>query len=342
MTQGHMHRRAVLAGAAAVAMMRPAPGAATTDAIFGDVAKRAAALDQLHALVVMERGKIRFSRAFRGPALDRTVNVKSVSKTILALTTGIAVARGVLPGPEARLVDVAPAIVPRNATPSVQEIRLSHLLTMTAGLQRTSGPYYGDWVASRNWTSYVLTRPQVAAPGARFQYSTGVFHVLGAAIASAAGRDLHALTQEWLARPLGIEIPPWTRAPEGFFMGGNNMALSPLGLARLGETVRNAGRLDGAAVIPADWIETSWRARTRSPFSGDDYGFGWFLTRLGGVDVAYGRGYGGQMLYVVPAAEAVIAVTSDPTRPARTRGHVGDLNRLVATGILPALGAAGG
>lgn len=338
-----------MAGASATLMLGALPLKAQAqapnpafDPAFGEVAARADALDQLRALVVMQGGELRFARAFRGPALQRTVNVKSVSKTILALMTGIAIGRGILPGAEARLVDVAPGIVPRGASETVGEIRLSHLLSMTAGLERTSGRNYGRWVESRNWVSHVLTRPVVAEPGARFQYSTGTFHVLGAALATAAGRDLHALARDWLGRPLGIDIPSWTRAPEGFLMGGNNMALSPLGLGRLGETVRRGGDWQGSQVIPTDWIETSWQARTRSPFSGDEYGFGWFLTRLGDVDAAYGRGYGGQMLYVLPGAETVVAITSDPNRPARTRGHVGALNRLVANDILPALGAIGG
>ncbi len=324
-------RRAFLAGAGAALLAAPARAA------FDETRRRAAALDQLRSLVIVHRGEIRLAEALRGPAPDRPVNVKSVSKTLVALLTGCAIREGVVSGPGARLAEVAPRLIPKGADPRVEAITLGPLLSMTAGLERTSGTNYGRWVESRNWVAHALSRPFVAEPGASFQYSTGAFHVLGAALAVASGRCLHALASDWLARPLGVAIPPWTRDPQGYFMGGNEMALSPLGLARIGECVRAGGLWEGGSAIPADWIEESWAPRARSPFSGDLYGYGWFLTELGGAPCAYARGYGGQMLFVLPGAELTVAVTSDPTRPARTEGHVGDIRRLVAETVLPAL-----
>lgn len=301
---------------------------------YAQAIAKARTLDQLHALVVVQDGEVVVAQAFRGPAPDVPVNVKSVSKTIVALLTGIAINQGALSGTDARLGDLIADLIPPGAQPRVQDITVADLLTMQAGLQRTSGPYYGDWVASSNWVANALGRPFVAEPGAQFLYSTGSFHVLGAVLSRATGRSLHDLAQSWLGAPLGIAIPPWTRDPQGFYLGGNNMALSPLGMARIGETVRQGGRWQGQQVIPAGWIETSWQPRTRSPFSGDFYGYGWFLRHLGGAPTAYARGYGGQMLYVIPEHALTVAITSDPTRPARTHGHVGDLNRLVSDSII--------
>jgi CubicO group peptidase (beta-lactamase class C family) len=169
-------------------------------------------------------------------------------------------------------------------------------------------------------------------------YSTGSYHVLGAALARAADRSLLALARDWLGEPLGIEIPPWTRDPQGFYMGGNEMSLSPMALFRFGEMWRRRGAWNGTRVLSEAWVEASWVPRTRSPFSGHDYGYGWFLAEMGGHRVAYARGYGGQMLYVVPGLGMTVVVTSDPTRPARSEGHVGELNDLLAEEIIPASG----
>ncbi len=90
-------------------------------------------------------------------------------------------------------------------------------------------------------------------------------------------------------------------------------------------------------MVPASWLERKIREpRGRSPFSGDLYGYGWFLTRVDGAQAAYGRGYGGQMLLVVPERGLSVAITSDPTQPARSGGYFGDLRDLAAqivTGI---------
>ena len=46
------------------------------------------------------------------------------------------------------------------------------------------------------------------------------------------------------------------------------------------------------------------------------------------MQAAYGRGYGGQMLCVVPERRLVVVATSDPTLPARSSGYFGDLKAL--------------
>ena len=331
----------VLSAAAAAALALRAPGARASDASasFASAERRAESLEQLHALVIANADEILFARAFRGPPADRPVNVKSVSKTIVALLTGIAIEQQVLPSADATIAELAPELIPPEAEPAVAEIAVSDLLTMRAGLERTSGPNYGAWVESRDWIAHALSRPMVAEPGEDFLYSTGSYHILGAILAQRSGRSLLTLAREWLGDPLGIDVSPWTRDPQGYFMGGNNMALAPTDLVRIGQSVLTGGVWGARTVVPPAWIETSWQPRTRSPFSGDDYGYGWFLTRLDGEEVAYARGYGGQMLYVARDKGVVAAITSDPTRPARSQGYAGELKRLFAEEILPNVSA---
>jgi CubicO group peptidase (beta-lactamase class C family) len=326
-------RRSTLAGLAAIIYSSP-PGWASGVRFAGAV-DRARTFDQIRSLVIGVNGDIVIAEAIRGPAVDRAVNVKSVSKTIVAALTGIAIDRGVLPGPDARLSDVAPDLIPRSADPKVGEITVADLLTMQAGLERTSGGNYGAWVSSRNWVADALSRPMVAEPGSRMLYSTGSYHVLGAVLTEVTGRSLLDLARSWLGAPLDVDIPPWTRDPQGYYMGGNEMSLSPLAMFRFGEVYRLGGAVGDTRVMSEQWVRESLTPRTRSFFSGDLYGFGWFIRRVGEHEVAYARGYGGQMIYVVPSLALTVAVTSDPNLPARSDGHVGDLNRLLADVILP-------
>lgn len=321
-------RRLLLAAPAAIALTGGRARAQAADAFLTD----AAAMEQLWSLTVARDGRTAFAERFRGPPPDRAVNVKSVSKTVLATLTGAAIDRGALPGPEATLSRVAPGLIPEGADPRVAGITIGDLLGLRAGLEPTSGANYGAWVSSRNWGSYALSRPMVADPGTRFLYSTGTTHVLGAVLAEATGRDLLALARAWIGAPLGIEIAPWSRDPQGRYFGGNDMVLTPDALLRLGEAYRTGG---GGVVSPG-WIERAWTPRTRSPFSRDAYGYGWFLRTARGLRIAYGRGYGGQMLWVVPEAGITAVAISDPTLPARSEGHVGDLQRLLVERILPA------
>lgn len=321
-------RRATLAlGLGALIPLR-----AHAQAPFAEAVQAAAGMDQLNCLMIAQNGRTVVEQAFRGPAPGRIVNIKSASKTVLAALVGAAIDRGVIPGVTARLGDLAPRLIPAGADPGVADITISDLLTLQAGLERTSGPAYGAWVSSRDWVADALSRPMVGTPGRGMMYSTGTTHVLGAVLSEVAGENLLTLARDWVGTPLGIEIAPWTRDPQGRYMGGNNMGLSPRGLLAFGDSFR----ADDGRVVSAGWVRDSWVPRTRSPFSGDDYGYGWFLAQAGGHRVAYARGYGGQMLYVLPSLALTVAVTSDDSRPARSEGHAGDLFRLLEERIVPA------
>lgn len=270
-----------------------------------------------HAVIVAHDGEAVVEQVFAGPALDTPVNIKSLGKTFMAALTGAAIRHDVIDGVDQPVTELLGPRVPDGAGDQIDQVTVGHLLSMSSGLERTSGPGYGAWVTSDNWVEYALTRPFVDTPGERMQYSTGDFHILSAALTEASGRDVLALARDWIGEPLGIRIPAWQQDPQGIYFGGNNMRLSPRALIALGELYRNDGVVDGQRVLPKGWVGTSWTPRVRSPWSGDQYGFGWFIREFEGTDYYYGRGYGGQMLYVVPALELTVAITADPTPPSQ-------------------------
>ncbi len=224
--------------------------------------------------------------------------------------------------------------LPSGTDPKVSDITVAHLLALQAGLERTSGSNYGAWVASANWVNDAITRPFVDEPGGQMLYSTGTSHLLSAALTHASGETTHSLAQRLLGDPLNITIRPWLRDPQGIYFGGNDMQLSPRALIEVGELYRNDGIVineagDEQRVLPAGWVQASWQPRGTSRWTGDGYGYGWFITQLAGEDVYYGRGYGGQALYVIPEREMTVAITSDPTPPSPGGQFQQQLNRLV-------------
>lgn len=327
----HISRRDLIVSAAALCA---SPAFAQTPS-WETIVERARTLDQCHAIAVHYDGVAVVSEQFRGPAFGRLVPIKSVSKTIVAALTGAAIDRGEIPSMQATLAEVAPNLIPRGADPRVGTITVENLVTMQAGLERTSGANYGGWVSSNDWVANALSRPFVAEPGARMLYSTGSFHVLGAVLSEVSGDTLLGLARQRLGRPLGIEIPAWTRDPQGRYLGGNEMALSLPGMVRFGEMYRQGGMWEGTQVLSRTWVAQSLRPVTRSPFSGLAYGYGWFLGRSGGTEYGLARGYGGQIICIAPDLKLTVAITSDPTRPARSAGYFGDLKALIEGAILP-------
>tara|TARA_R100001039_G_scaffold39113_1_gene43947 strand:- start:2245 stop:3261 length:1017 start_codon:yes stop_codon:yes gene_type:complete len=296
-----------------------------------DIRSRIANMSQLHAILVQRGDEIIVAEAPRGPGLDRVANIKSCSKSIIGLLTGNAIAEGAIPSVNATIGEIAPSIMPSNATPGVEDLTVEDLVTLRAGLEGTSGRNYGAWVNSDNWVSFALRRPMVATPGGRMIYSTGTTHILGAVLTVATGKSLLEQARAVLGQPLGIEIPAWTQDPQGYYFGGNQMAMTPRGMLRIATLMRDQGRFDGDQIIPADWIDQSTQAHTRSPYSGLAYGYGWFLSRSGFI---IARGYGGQIIAAHPEKGLALAITSDPTSPARSGGYFGQLMDLLEGPVL--------
>lgn len=319
-----LSRRGALFGLTAL-LATPAlrqAGAGTADELRG-AAQR---LDQLHAIIVQRGDDTVLAEAPRGRGLDQIANIKSCSKSVVALLLGSAISRGDIAGLSARLGDVAPGLIPDDATDGVADLTMADLVTLQAGLQSTSGGNYGAWVASRNWVADALRQPRVSEPGKGMIYSSGTSHILGAALSVATDESLLSLARSRLGTDLKIEIPPWTRDPQGYFLGGNEMALTPQAMLRLAILMRDGGRYDGRQVISEDWVRASQEPRTRSPFSGLAYGYGWFHSASGWT---IARGYGGQVIASHTALNLAVAITSDPTRPARSEGYFSDLMQLL-------------
>ncbi len=324
-------RRTFLSGALALA----APAALSQPRDWWDVARQADALDQCRAIVIHQAGRRVLAERFRGPDFNQLIAIKSVSKTVVAALTGIALDRAEIPSMQSTLGELVPELIPSTADPKVKNITIENLVTMQAGLERTSGPGYNDWINSDNWIEDALSRPMVAEPGSQMQYSTGSYHILGAILSKFTGTSLLTLTRYRIGRPLNIDFPAWTRDPQGHYLGGNEMAMTITGMIRFGEMYRNGGMAGTNRVLSKEWVTRSQQAVTRSMFSGLGYGYGWFIGEKGGVSYSLARGYGGQIICIVPALELTVAITSDPTLPARTGGYFGYLMRLIENTIIP-------
>ncbi|WP_246812073.1 serine hydrolase domain-containing protein [Microvirga sp.] len=329
----------LMVGGSVIAVAQPAspPPAVPDTRLIEEAVERAKHLPNLRSLIVTHNGTILTEQALGGARLDRPTNIKSASKTIMSALVGIAIERGVLQGVDQPVASILEQSIPSDADPRVRQITIGHLLSMRAGLERTSGRNYGAWISSGNWVRDALSRPFVDEPGGRMLYSTGSTHLLSAALTRASKRSTLELARDWLGEPLEITVAPWTRDPQGIYLGGNEMALSPRALHRFGEMYRQSGMIDGKRVVSENWIRESWTPRTSSPFTGDSYGYGWFMRDMRGHKAHYAWGFGGQMLYVIPSLGLTITMTSDPTEPSREDNYIGQLHALVADGIVPAL-----
>lgn len=313
----------------AAVLLLPLP-AFGEEAGLTEILDRAGELTALETVVVSVDGEILAERGYGGNSVDDPTNIKSASKTVVSALVGIAIDKGLIEGTDQPIADFLAADFPADHDPRLDIVTVGQLLSMQAGLAPTSGPNYGRWIASRNWVRAALAEPFESDPGGAMQYSTGSTHLLSAILTKAGEESSLDLAKDWFGAVDGFRIGGWERDAQGIYLGGNQMAMSPKSLWAFGEVYRNGGlAADGKRVISAEWIAQSWTERTSSRFTGDGYGYGWFLRKIGGEDVRYAWGYGGQMLYIVPALDLTVVMTSDENSPSATNGHRDALHDLL-------------
>jgi CubicO group peptidase (beta-lactamase class C family) len=328
-----------------LAAAAPAAAQSTARAVTGlgprlDRAASDPAMRPLKTVIVARGGRVLAERGFRGHSPAESANIKSASKAIVSALVGIAIGKGLLEGPDQKIAPILKADLPETPDPRLNDITIGNLLSMQTGLDRMSGPNYGHWVSSRNWVRFALSQPFVDRPGGEMLYSTASTHLLSAILTRVGRRSTLALARDWLGPVEGFRIGAWEQDPQGIYLGGNQMAMSARSLLAFGELYRNGGKTaEGRQVVPGDWISQSWQHRTNSRFSGDEYGYGWFTRQIGGEQVHFAWGYGGQMLYIVPSLDLTVVMTSEESGPSARNGYRDLLHGLLAD-IIGAVRAA--
>ena len=272
-------------------------------------------LPELRALLVVIGGRIVVERYFRGARPAEPVNTKSVTKSVLSALTGIALTQGVLDSLNAPVTKWLAADIPDSADPRVGQLTVRHLLTMTGGFEwQENGPITGEWMRSPNQVRFMLGTRMAASPGREFNYSTGAVPLLAVALSRATGMDLAEYADTVLFGPIGVRPGSWGRDAQGHIEGGSELYLTPRDMARFGLLYLGRGRWKDRQIVPEAWVLESTRPHGRV-----DYGYLWsYLPEEWGGPAINALGYGGQLISIVPDANAVIVMASaiaDPSNP---------------------------
>lgn len=319
----------------------PWPQAAPAEAGFApdfaerlDADLRSGHLDGLHAVLVLRDGRLVVERYVTGPDAawswplgvvehgpGTLHDIRSVTKSVVALLYGIALDRGLVPPPETPLLDAIPDYPDLAADPRRRRLTIDHALTMTLGLEwDESAPYTSaanseiamDMAPDR--VRFVLERPIVEEPGRRWVYSGGASVLLGRVLVLGTRRSLPDFAREALFEPLGIGEGGWHAARSGLHSAASGLRLTARDLARIGELVRRGGRHGERQVISRAALERLFEPSVPTDY-GAGYGRHWYLmerTTPIRPDKAFAYvgafGNGGQRLWVMPEAELTVVI----------------------------------
>lgn len=283
-----------------------------------------------HALLVTHRGRLAAEAYGPGITAQTRLHGWSITKTVVALLTGILADRGLV-DPQGPLGHPywsgagrsgGGRMARRWADPR-QSITVDHALTMTTGLAFTEATRWplSDVVSmlfvDGDTAGYTARRPLVHAPGTHFAYTSGTTNLLCHHLdraAHAAGTSLDALIQDALIAPSGVGSLLIEPDRMGLAVGSSYGWATARDWLLLGQLILQEGALGSRQIVPAPWIrrmgapdrpDPAWpygRHAWRGPVHGDPR-----YTTLMDLPVhLFGSGYQGQGLVVVPSAGLVI------------------------------------
>jgi CubicO group peptidase (beta-lactamase class C family) len=242
--------------------------------------------------------------------------MQSVSKSVTSALVGIALRRGELPGVDVKVMPYF-AGFKTKPDPRRDAMTLRHVLTMTTGIQWDESLPYTDprnncavMEGRDDWVQYVLDQPMAVEPGQKFLYNSGATQLLSFLIQKATGKPADDYAREHLFDPLGIEYA-WKRTPLGLADAEGGLYLRPRDLAKLGYLYLKGGLWEGTRILAEDWVKDSTAQHVMAD-GGWGYGFKWWIPpRLSPDSPACyaARGYGGQLLIVVPQFDLLAVFT---------------------------------
>ena len=294
-------------------------------------------ISTVRSLLIQQNGRLVQAKSFDGRNLDRTFNIKSASKSIIGLLTGIAIEKGFIPSINEPISTYFPEYFDENPDSLKESITIKNLLTMKAGLRSTSSRNYGAWVISDNWIEYALEQDFVAEIDGKMVYSTGSSHLLSVIISKATRMSTKEFAEKYLFGPMNIRVGGWDKDPQGYYMGGNNLALKPSDMVKIGQLILDSGIYKEEQLVTEEWIKDSFKTYTISNYNPFGYGYQWWNQKIGGYQTFFAWGNGGQYIFVISEIEAVIVITSSTLKTTPRRGYMDTIFPLLGEKIIPFL-----
>ncbi len=273
------------------------------------------------ALLVYQRGALRYEKYWPGFDRSTRTNPNSMHKTVLSLLIGAAVADGHIDS----IDSPASRWLTEWRNDARRDITIRELLQMSSGLEI---PIFGTWKSTRillgsELPAAVLGLRADRPHGSEFQYSNANSQLLLILLERATGKRYADYLSSRLWQPLGAaDASLWMDRPGGLPRGFCCLFASARDWLKLGRLILDEGRVGERQLIPAEWIAAMQQpAATNANFGlhlwlgsppqrerrYNDYTVKAFHSApFAARDIVYIDGFGGQRVYVVPSLQLVI------------------------------------
>jgi hypothetical protein len=277
-------------------------------------------VNRVAGMLVLKDGEVAFEYYGLGNGPETRWMSMSVVKSMTATLVGMAIHDGHIDS----LDDTLERYLPRFAGSAYDGVTVRQLLQMASGVRWNET--YTDPASDRRAMleaqlaqepgailDLMASLPRAAAPGTRWNYSTGETQVVGALVAAATGKPVAEYLSEKIWQPAGMATDAtwWLASPGGLEIGGSGLSATLRDYARFGQFMLEGAVVAGEPTLPEGWIEAA-TAPQRIGGETVEYGYMWWPLDEG----AYAAiGIFGQFVYVHPADRLVVALWSAQPKP---------------------------
>jgi CubicO group peptidase (beta-lactamase class C family) len=285
-------------------------------------------LNRISGLLVLKNGEVRLETYQLGNDSTSKWMSMSVAKSVTSTLAGIALNEGAIQSLEDEVVRYVPSL----KGSSYEGVSIRNVLQMASGVAWNEDYLDPHSDRRRMLDAQIAQRsggvlelmaalPRAAAPGQKWNYSTGETHVLGAIVRGATGMPLSQYLSEKVWIPCGMESTAtwWLESKNGLEVGGSGLSATLRDYGRFGQFLMSGGMVGGIRMLPAEWLD---EASTPKIFGGDEIDYGYMLWPIAPsashLPLSRGfeaRGIFGQHIYMNPSEEIVIVVWGALPKP---------------------------
>lgn len=284
-------------------------------------------------ITALKNGIVLINDTWHDYRVTDTVHIMSATKSVVSLLIGIAADRGFIQSIDQPVLDFFPDYTVRRGEKTIQQVKIRHLLTMTAPYKYRSEPWTRV-CSSDDWTvaALDLLGGRAGLTG-QFKYATLGIQILTGIISKTSGLSTVDFANRYLFAPLGIAPRTnylartaeehkeftmskkphgniWFVDPKGVGAAGYGLCLSAEEMAKIGQMCLDGGMYGGKRIVSAEWIAESTvpRIQCDGNFRNMRYGYLWWI-----IDeekhIYAAIGNSGNVIYVNPERAIVVAVT---------------------------------
>lgn len=279
-------------------------------------------------MVIVKDGETIYENYYNGCNDKSRIHVFSVTKSIVSILIGIALDKGLIKSVDDKVLEYFSDYVVKRGEKTLPNIRIRDILTMTVPYKYKWSPYT-KYFTSMDWVKFSLDKMGGRGTIGEFRYAPIIGpDVLSGILAKATGQSVLEFAKENLFEPLDINIEKnitfdskeeqmkfyestdmngWVADPQGVNTAGWGLTISPVDMAKIGQLFLNKGKWNDKQIVSERWVRESTTEHSRWKKPDLPYGYLWWIGEKSGYAA---MGDGGNIIYVNPEKNLVVAITS--------------------------------